>query len=175
MAPSRLALLLLSLVLSFAAAQVASETVTPATSVNATISAGDKHYTYYGCYAEPDANSTNGLRALNPGKMESRDDMTVATCLSYCADGGWAFAGLEYTKECWCAPLVTSLATKLDDSACDLACQGNTSERCGGSLRLSVYGQKSGSQGSGVKAVHQAPVGSILALGVAMGVLLCLA
>ncbi|PBP22406.1 WSC domain-containing protein [Diplocarpon rosae] len=167
--------LCLTLILSFAAAQVANETITPATSVNATISAGNKQYTYYGCYGEPDSNATQGLRALNSGKMESRDDMTVATCLSYCADGGWALAGLEYTKECWCAPFITSLATKLDDSACDLACQGNTSEKCGGSLKLTVYEQKSGSKGAGVKAVHQAPVGSILALGVAMGVLLCLA
>jgi hypothetical protein len=53
---------------------------------------------------------------------------------------------------------------------------GNSSEICGGALRLTIYQkQKSSSKGLGAKGVKEAPVGSILALGIAMAVLLCLA
>ncbi|KAI9053533.1 hypothetical protein LZ554_002488 [Drepanopeziza brunnea f. sp. 'monogermtubi'] len=174
--PALLLALLLAL-LGLAQAEAANITITPETSANATISEGNSQYAYHGCYEESGLgnNATNGLRALSSGKMESRDDMTVELCLTYCADGGWAFAGLQYTKECYCAPLISSVATKRDDSACDLACAGNTSEFCGGALKLSVYQMSSNSEGAGTKVVGHAPVSSILALGVAMGVLLCLA
>ncbi len=78
-------------------------------------------------------------------------------------------------RECWCAQYLSSIAAKLPDSSCDLACAGNTTQICGGALKLSVYNVKKSTKGAAVKVVHQAPVGSILALGIAMGVLLCLA
>lgn len=49
------------------------------------------------------------------------------------------YAGLEYSRECWCAPYLNTLSEPLDASACDYACEGNTTERCGGSLALSLY------------------------------------
>jgi len=105
--------------------------------------------------------------------MEGLDDMTVQTCLGFCA--GSAFAGLEYTRECWCAPYLSALSTKLPDSQCNLPCEGNSSQICGGALRLSVYQQKSATKGAGAKVRREANVGSILALGIAVGGLLCLA
>lgn len=73
-------------------------------------------------------------------------------------------------RECYCAPYLSALSAKLVDSACNLACEGNTSQICGGALTLSVY-QKSGSK-KGVASSDKRPVvGSILALGVAVGVL----
>ncbi|KAH7364167.1 WSC domain-containing protein [Rhexocercosporidium sp. MPI-PUGE-AT-0058] len=157
-------------------AQVANETITPENSVNAKISPGNKKYEYIGCYAETTLNNgTNGLRALNAGKTESVDTLTVASCLDFCSADGYEFAGAEYTKECWCSHFLSSIAEKLDDSACDLACIGNTTQICGGALKLSVYTLKSSKKGAAGKVARTAPVGSILALGIAMGVLLCLA
>ncbi|KAG4415268.1 hypothetical protein IFR04_011575 [Cadophora malorum] len=157
-------------------AQVANETITPENSVNAKISPGNSKYEYVGCYSETTLNNgTNGMRTLNSGKTESVDTMTVESCLDYCNADGYEFAGLEYTKECWCSPFLSSIAEKLDDSACDLACIGNTTEICGGALKLSVYNEKDSKKGAAGKVVRTAPVGSILALGIAMGVLLCLA
>jgi hypothetical protein len=52
---------------------------------------------------------------------------------------------------------------------------GNSTEICGGALTLSVYQVKSGKKNASIKGVRDTPVGSILALGIALGVLLCLA
>jgi len=71
--------------------------------------------------------------------MEALDTMTVSTCLSFCNIDGFPFAGLEYGSECWCAQYLSAFAVKLADSQCNFACKGNSSEICGGSLKLSVY------------------------------------
>jgi len=112
---------------------------------------------------------------LNGGVSESVDLMTVDTCLNYCAGGNYAFAGLEYTKECYCSQLLSALSVKLPESSCNLACAGNSSQICGGPLALTVYQAKTSKKGAGI-TVRQAPVSSsVLALGIALGVLLCLA
>lgn len=49
------------------------------------------------------------------------------------------YAGLEYGQECWCSPYLSTLSTQLNASECDLACLGNSSEICGGSLKISLY------------------------------------
>ncbi|KAH6709217.1 WSC domain-containing protein [Leptodontidium sp. MPI-SDFR-AT-0119] len=168
--------LLLLLTSSLTHAQTTNITITPETSVNATISPGNTKYEYAGCYSETTlSNGTNGLRALNGGKTESVVTMTVGNCLDFCSADGYEFAGLEYTRECWCSHFLSSIAQKLDDSSCDLACIGNTTQICGGALKLSVYTVKDSKKGAAGKVVRTAPVGSILALGIAMGVLLCLA
>lgn len=79
-------------------------------------------------------------------------------------------------SECFCAQYLNSLAKKLPDSECNLPCDGNSTQVCGGPLKLTVYTtRKAGSQGAGSKLAREAPVGSILALGIAMGTLLYLA
>jgi len=118
-------------------------------------------------------NNTNGLRALNGGVTESLELMTVDTCLAYCAGGNYAFAGLEYTKECYCSQLLSALSAKLPESSCNLACAGNSSQVCGGSLALTVYKAQTSKEGTGI-TVRQPISSSVLALGIALGVLLCL-
>src|SRR5947207_1411871 len=77
--------------------------------------------------------------------------MTVAQCLDYCsqpgpatvpgAQGGYPYAGLEWSKECWCSIYLSSLSNKLDDSQCNLPCVGNTSEFCGAALKYVIHFQ----------------------------------
>ena len=72
-------------------------------------------------------------------------------------------------SECYCAPSLSAVSAKLPDSSCDLACEGNSSQVCGGSLALSVYQKQSAKNGA---ATRNAPiVGSVLALGVAVTVM----
>ncbi len=88
------------------------------------------------------------------------------------------FTNLLACRECWCANSVDALSNKLPDSSCNLPCLGNSSEICGGNLALTVYQEKSSTsstKGAGIKGVREAPVSSILALGIALAVLLCLA
>ncbi|KAK4243045.1 hypothetical protein C7999DRAFT_18539 [Corynascus novoguineensis] len=112
-------------------------------------------YVYHGCYNEttglPD---TAGARALSGGADLVRpgpgsDGMTVEMCWEFCrtgagdASGGtsgrFMFAGLEYARECWCAQSLSSLSKKLPDSECNLPCEGNATQACGGNLKLTVY------------------------------------
>lgn len=104
--------------------------------------------------------------------MEALDEMTVPLCLSYCQSSGYNWAGLEYTRECYCAQHLSALSTHYPDSECSLPCMGNSSQLCGGPLALSVYQVKASTQGTGITTN---PVGSLLALGIALGVLLCMA
>jgi len=100
--------------------------------------------------------------------MESVSNMTVEMCLSFC--GSNTFAGLEYTKECWCSPYLSSIAALLLDSDCNLACEGNSSEICGGSLRLSVYNQSSSTKGEGGKALEPRSITRTSLLALVVGI-----
>ncbi|TVY89908.1 hypothetical protein LAWI1_G005569 [Lachnellula willkommii] len=76
-----------------------STSATSTTTAIANIYPGTTKWEYVGCQNETTLmNNTNGLRALNSGVSESLELMTVDTCLTYCAGGNYAFAGLEYTK-----------------------------------------------------------------------------
>ncbi|KAF8866392.1 WSC-domain-containing protein [Acephala macrosclerotiorum] len=169
----------LSLFLAFtttAQAQSTTATTESAATATASIFPAPTGWSYYGCYNETTlANGTDGLRALNGGVMEDLTTMTVPVCLAYCQSNSYSFAGLEYTRECYCAQLLSAISNKLPESSCNLPCIANDTQICGGNLALSVYQTKSSTKGAGVKVASEAPVGSILALGIAMGVLFCLA
>jgi hypothetical protein len=102
-------------------------------------------YRYGGCFNETTEISGSAMtRALQDGKMlQGTGNMTVEMCLGFCGhnDTGAAykFAGLEYSRECWCGVRLSALSARLDDAACDTPCDGNASVACGGSLKLSVY------------------------------------
>lgn len=56
-------------------------------------------------------------------------------CAGLCED--YAFYGTQYSSECWCGS-----ATDYDrygDGVCDMPCDGNTSEICGGNFAISIY------------------------------------
>ncbi|TVY19281.1 putative fungistatic metabolite [Lachnellula arida] len=165
----------LSLAQATPTASSTSTSATSTTTATANIYPGTTKWEYVGCQNETTLmNNTNGLRALNSGVSESLELMTVDTCLTYCAGGNYAFAGLEYTKECYCSQLLSALSAKLPDSKCNLPCAGNSSQVCGGSLALTVYKAKASKEGTGI-TVRQPISSSVLALGIALGVLLCLA
>jgi hypothetical protein len=118
------------------------------------ISQGNINFTYYGCLGEPSVG-----RAL-PNIIESNSvAMTIERCLGECWQ--YQFAGVEYGQEsvapypptnlnislltcmhrCWCANAITT-GTSFNQQGCNMPCKGNSSEICGGSIRLSVYQHK---------------------------------
>ncbi len=132
---------------------------TSSSSISASVVPGSPAYSYFGCYSETTSdNSTGNSRALTGGPMvlhpalyrccsrfacrgardwwasvqKASDGMTVEQCLSFC--GTTQYAGLEYGRECWCAPQLNTLSQKLPDTSCQLSCAGNQTELCGGSL-----------------------------------------
>ncbi|KAK3354638.1 WSC domain-containing protein [Neurospora tetraspora] len=129
------------------AAAAAPETTSTSSPATATIAPGTNGYKYIGCYNETTALSGtgSGTRALYGGINEVLPgEMTVEKCLGFCKSGmkeekGYRFAGLEYSRECWCATQLFSLSSKVANTECNLACDGNKSQICGGDLRISVY------------------------------------
>ena len=70
-------------------------------------------------------------------------EVTNTKCVAYCAAQGYSMAGTEYAGQCFCANTFTGGAAPLSEASCDMACEGDASETCGGSLALSVYSTKS--------------------------------
>ncbi|KAI1652615.1 WSC-domain-containing protein [Daldinia decipiens] len=99
-------------------------------------------YTYLGCYTE----GVNG-RALGKGMSTTSTSysttdstLTVEKCASYCMGKGYTYMGVEYGQECYCnneGPL--NGATKAAEGDCSMTCEGDITEWCGGSSRVSIY------------------------------------
>ena len=92
----------------------------------------------YGCYSDSlssGARVMTGIEFANVGQHA----VTNTKCVAYCSDRGFSMAGTEYGGQCFCADSLASGSSKLDDSKCDMPCEGNASQTCGGSLALSVY------------------------------------
>lgn len=43
-----------------------------------------------------------------------------------------------HIRECWCAQQLLSISPKLDDKECNLPCDGDQTQICGGALKLTV-------------------------------------
>ncbi|KFA81670.1 hypothetical protein S40288_09921 [Stachybotrys chartarum IBT 40288] len=108
-------------------------------------------FVYSGCYQD------GSPRTLEYRSEQSSRNMTIEACVAECKGefpwyhvyaakkmahyvplgNGFRYAGLEYYGECYCGATVNSPA--LDESQCNLPCNGNSSETCGGNDALSIY------------------------------------
>ncbi|KAI1823578.1 WSC domain-containing protein [Xylaria intraflava] len=96
-----------------------------------------KEYVPVGCWTD---DSSQGRALFYRQDNVNSSTLTTETCLKSCLSGGFPFAGTEYGGECYCGVVVgngTSLAT--DPATCNIPCNGNASETCGGPSRLSLY------------------------------------
>ncbi|CAD6594301.1 MAG: hypothetical protein ASARMPREDX12_008599 [Alectoria sarmentosa] len=96
-------------------------------------------YGYIGCYTDSTANrALTGL--VNPVAGAT---LTVELCAAACV--GFTYFGVEYSAECYCGNALlggSTLATGGSDptqNQCDMTCDGNTNEYCGGPNRLNTY------------------------------------
>ncbi|ROT36803.1 WSC-domain-containing protein [Sodiomyces alkalinus F11] len=126
-------------------------------------------YAYQGCITETtDIANSSRPRALPGSALVDEQGMTVPMCLDFCASGGetgtrqYRYAGLQYSRECWCAQLVSDLSRTVDDGQCDLACAGDADTICGGNMRITLYAV------SGAAAAAWTPL--LVTLGVAVAV-----
>ncbi|XP_045216166.1 uncharacterized protein LOC123566282 isoform X2 [Mercenaria mercenaria] len=89
-------------------------------------------YRYVGCYED------NSERIL--GRNFSSDDcMTVEKCVQTCSYEGANFGGVQYAHQCFCGARLKRGYKKLADSACSTNCAGDSSQKCGGGWKISVY------------------------------------
>lgn len=84
------------------------------------------------------AEGTNG-RALT-GAATSAKDMTPAKCSTFCANGGFKYAGVEYGSECYCGNSFSNGASlNTASNQCNMACSGNIDTMCGGPGAMNVF------------------------------------
>jgi hypothetical protein len=118
-----------------------AQSTTPLTTPSLTSS--NTKYVYQGCYNETTGlDGTGGTRALANGINEVKiGQMTVPMCLDFCSQKGgtvYQYAGVEYSRECWCAAYLSGASEKMDEAECDLPCDGDGGVVCGGNGKLSV-------------------------------------
>ena len=86
-----------------------------------------------GCFVD----NLHGIRVL-PHKAHYSPKNTIEICKKLCFGKGYQYAGVEYSKECFCGNnLPRKIAPKQSD--CNMDCSGDKSNKCGGGNRLNVY------------------------------------
>ncbi|KAK1834732.1 putative fungistatic metabolite [Podospora conica] len=78
-------------------------------------------------------------RTIGAAGYASATAMTIQSCVSFCETRGFAYAGVEYSTECFCGNTMASSATQVSDTACSMACSGDPSQPCGGPSRLNIF------------------------------------
>ncbi len=90
---------------------------------------------YRGCFKDKgDPLSTKG-RDLN-GYFVSSKNMSIEKCMNICAKRGFRFAGLQYSKQCFCG---NRYGTFGKSSACNMVCSNDPTSICGGFWANSIY------------------------------------
>jgi Glyoxal oxidase N-terminus/WSC domain len=99
-----------------------------------------KEWSSLGCYTDHGiANRT--LTTIMP-TTGGQSALTVELCISACQDAGFTLAGLEYGSECFCGKSIANGGAPAPDGSagCNMGCNGNKTEKCGGPDRLNLYG-----------------------------------
>ncbi|KAK4158470.1 putative fungistatic metabolite [Chaetomidium leptoderma] len=88
---------------------------------------------YEGCYVDVPGRTINGASYADGA------DMTIEACLAFCTSKGFAYAGTEYSVECFCGSGLAATADKVADSVCNMPCSGDATQPCGAGSRLSIF------------------------------------
>ncbi|KAH8893886.1 WSC-domain-containing protein [Thozetella sp. PMI_491] len=121
------------------------------TSATSAASSGPLPYTdltsigfrFIGCAPEQKTvNPPDGTFRTLP-QLYASDLMTNQICANYCQANGYAYAGTEFRRECWCGNSYAATrqpgTTLASLSGCSSTCMGDTTQKCGGTDWLSLY------------------------------------
>ena len=65
--------------------------------------------------------------------------MTVEQCQGACTAAGYKLAGVEYSGECYCDKAIMNGGVPATDGRCNMKCNGNQTEICGGPNGIDIY------------------------------------
>lgn len=110
----------------------------PATTFAATINKRDlspshhlpSGFRYVGCFFDSPED-----RVFTSAVIESDDNLTGASCSSFCASKGYPYSGTEFSDQCYCGLSQPSESS----NNCNMPCAGDSSEVCGGPNGITVY------------------------------------
>ena len=77
-------------------------------------------------------------RILNGAGKNIFNDNTPEKCSQFCKKSGFDVSGVQYASECFCGTSMPEDSLKLDRSACNMACSGDSSKLCGGTWTISI-------------------------------------
>ncbi len=99
-------------------------------------------WSHYGCFSDKLGKGNrvlSGITFANVGVHQ----VTTTKCVAYCEKRGFSMAGTEYGGQCFCGNALVG-SSELCEDKCDMPCEGDNKEICGGHLALTVY-KKNGS------------------------------
>ncbi|KAI1853724.1 hypothetical protein JX266_001708 [Neoarthrinium moseri] len=109
-------------------------------------------WVYAGCAAE-----LNNQRTLATFTFSS-DTMSIESCTATCRQKGYRLAGLEYSRECWCANSLSSGASFMAAADCNstpkMICSGNQTQWCGAPNLLTIWNDTSSIVGTSKTIVY---------------------
>ncbi|KAL5006149.1 hypothetical protein ScPMuIL_017307 [Solemya velum] len=88
---------------------------------------------YLGCFV--DRQNPNRDLTLSLGFSQQR---TPDECRLKCYDSGYIYAGLQWSKTCWCSNTFGKHGPA-PESECNIPCTGDASLKCGGYFRNAIY------------------------------------
>eukprot|EP01059_Diplonema_ambulator_P016847 TRINITY_DN28820_c0_g1_i1.p1 TRINITY_DN28820_c0_g1~~TRINITY_DN28820_c0_g1_i1.p1 ORF type:complete len:2516 (+),score=639.61 TRINITY_DN28820_c0_g1_i1:711-7550(+) len=91
---------------------------------------------YQGCYYDDVNTRTLPVLAYNA------PDNTNEMCIRVCRHNGYAFAGTQWSNECYCGNDISAILPA-SEGDCSSLCSGNSSEYCGGGARNTIWGAPS--------------------------------
>ncbi|RGP81736.1 hypothetical protein FLONG3_121 [Fusarium longipes] len=95
-----------------------------------------KHYKF-GCYSRQLGTTKPSVLILEERTHPKL--MSVTACMAYCLSLRWAVFGLQNGDTCLCDARLRMGSHLLDDSECDMNCNGNGETGCGGKNAVQVY------------------------------------
>ncbi|EJD42768.1 WSC-domain-containing protein [Auricularia subglabra TFB-10046 SS5] len=107
----------------------------PFTSGPASIVQSYGDWKYLSCNAE----AASGPREIDHGMDIDIEQVTVERCLDACAAANYTVGGLQFGQECRCDNVALPPGETLPDEKCQLPCNGNANEFCGGPGANLVY------------------------------------
>ncbi|XP_076034140.1 xylosyltransferase oxt-like [Oratosquilla oratoria] len=64
---------------------------------------------------------------------------TPLTCADICYQRGYIYAGVQYSRECFCGNEDLPLKKRVKEGECDMPCSGDNNLFCGGFLRIAIF------------------------------------
>ncbi|XP_075237841.1 uncharacterized protein LOC142334050 isoform X2 [Lycorma delicatula] len=99
------------------------------------VNSNEDELKYDGCFIDDKPSD----RLLSGHHEDFHHALTPHYCVGLCYSLGYQYAGMQYNVQCFCGDRHLSSEAKVDDSQCSKLCSGDTSKKCGGDWRLSVY------------------------------------
>ncbi|KAF4623684.1 hypothetical protein D9613_002308 [Agrocybe pediades] len=88
-----------------------------------------------GCF-----NDAPATRTLRVASFTDVSNMTIESCLAFCTSPvAYTFAGVEFSRECFCDNIIESTGAEIDSSTCNMPCTGDADEICGGTGAINVF------------------------------------